>query len=62
MIPFFFFLALAGIPLFYMEVCLGQFSGTSSLFVWKLCPLFRGEFLPLSLLFSSLCDMVMLSS
>ncbi|KAK7113933.1 hypothetical protein V1264_000083 [Littorina saxatilis] len=42
LIPFFFFLTLAGIPLFYMEVCLGQFSGTSSLFVWKLCPLFRG--------------------
>nr|KAG5712675.1 hypothetical protein BaRGS_029730 [Batillaria attramentaria] len=42
LIPFFFFLLLAGIPLFYMEVCLGQFSGTSSLFVWKLCPLFRG--------------------
>ncbi|XP_076448798.1 sodium-dependent proline transporter-like [Babylonia areolata] len=42
LIPFFFFLILAGIPLFYMEVCLGQFSGTSSLFVWKMCPLFRG--------------------
>ncbi|PVD20756.1 hypothetical protein C0Q70_18917 [Pomacea canaliculata] len=42
LIPFFLFLFLAGIPLFYMEVCLGQFSGTSSLFVWKLCPLFRG--------------------
>lgn len=42
LIPYFFFLFLAGIPLFYMEVCLGQFSGTSSLFVWKLCPLFRG--------------------
>ena len=35
LVPFFFFLTLAGIPLFYMEVCLGQFSGTSSLFVWE---------------------------
>lgn len=43
LIPFFLFLFLAGIPLFYMEVCLGQFSGISSLFVWKLCPLFRGN-------------------
>ncbi|XP_046556136.1 sodium- and chloride-dependent glycine transporter 1-like isoform X2 [Haliotis rubra] len=42
LIPFFTFLLLAGIPLFYLEVCLGQFSGTSSLFVWKLCPLFKG--------------------
>ncbi|BFZ19809.1 hypothetical protein BsWGS_22848 [Bradybaena similaris] len=42
LIPFFFFLLLCGIPLFYMEVCLGQFSGTSSLFVWKLCPLVKG--------------------
>ncbi|XP_046560660.1 sodium- and chloride-dependent creatine transporter 1-like [Haliotis rubra] len=31
-----------GIPLVYLEVCLGQFSGTSSLFVWRLCPLFKG--------------------
>lgn len=42
LIPYFFFLILAGIPLFYMEVLLGQFSGISSLFVWKMCPLFRG--------------------
>ncbi|KAL5022153.1 hypothetical protein ScPMuIL_001308 [Solemya velum] len=42
LIPFFFFLIFAGIPLFFMELCLGQFSGTSSLFVWKLCPLFKG--------------------
>ncbi|XP_055955383.1 sodium- and chloride-dependent glycine transporter 1 [Patella vulgata] len=42
LIPFFFFLILCGIPLFYLEVCLGQFSGTSSLFVWKMCPLFKG--------------------
>ncbi|CAG5114909.1 unnamed protein product [Candidula unifasciata] len=42
LIPFFFFLLLCGIPLFYLEVCLGQFSGTSSLFVWKMCPLVKG--------------------
>ncbi|CAL1543485.1 unnamed protein product [Lymnaea stagnalis] len=42
LIPFFFFLTLCGIPLFYLEVCLGQFSGISSMFVWKLCPLFKG--------------------
>ncbi|GFO30481.1 sodium- and chloride-dependent glycine transporter 1-like [Plakobranchus ocellatus] len=42
LIPFFFFLLLCGIPLFYLEVCLGQFSGISSMFVWKMCPLFKG--------------------
>ncbi|XP_046360450.2 sodium- and chloride-dependent glycine transporter 1-like isoform X1 [Haliotis rufescens] len=42
LIPFFFFLLVTGIPLFYMEICLGQFSATSPLFVWKLCPLFKG--------------------
>ncbi|GFS23256.1 sodium- and chloride-dependent glycine transporter 1-like [Elysia marginata] len=42
LIPFFFFLFLCGIPLFYLEVCLGQFSGISSMFVWKMCPLFKG--------------------
>ncbi|XP_059142121.1 sodium-dependent proline transporter-like [Physella acuta] len=42
LIPFFFFLTMCGIPLFYLEVCLGQFSGISSMFVWKLCPLFKG--------------------
>ncbi|XP_005105728.1 sodium- and chloride-dependent betaine transporter isoform X2 [Aplysia californica] len=42
LIPFFFFMTLAGIPLFYLEVCLGQFSGISSMFVWRMCPLFKG--------------------
>lgn len=42
LIPFFFFLFLCGIPLFYLELCLGQFSGISCLYVWKFCPLFKG--------------------
>ncbi|WAR11375.1 SC6A8-like protein [Mya arenaria] len=42
LIPFFFFLILCGVPLFYLELCLGQFSGTSCLYVWKFCPLFKG--------------------
>lgn len=43
MIPFFFFLIFCGIPLYFLELCLGQFSGVSSIFVWKLCPLFKGK-------------------
>ncbi|XP_052231528.1 sodium- and chloride-dependent glycine transporter 1-like isoform X2 [Dreissena polymorpha] len=42
LIPFFFFLFVCGIPLFYLELCLGQFSGVSCLYVWKFCPLFKG--------------------
>ncbi|WAR11374.1 SC6A4-like protein [Mya arenaria] len=42
LIPFFFFLVLCGVPLFYLELCLGQFSGISCLYVWKFCPLFKG--------------------
>lgn len=42
LIPFFFFLIFCGIPLYFLELCLGQFSGVSSIFVWKLCPLFKG--------------------
>lgn len=42
LIPFFFFVIFCGLPLFYLEICLGQFSGVSSLFVWNMCPLFKG--------------------
>ncbi|XP_063419411.1 sodium- and chloride-dependent betaine transporter-like [Mytilus trossulus] len=42
LIPFFFFIIFCGLPLFYLEICLGQFSGVSSLFVWNMCPLFKG--------------------
>ncbi|KAK3603402.1 hypothetical protein CHS0354_009382 [Potamilus streckersoni] len=42
LIPYFIFLFFCGVPLFFLELCLGQFSGTSSLFVWKICPLFKG--------------------
>ncbi|KAL4221322.1 hypothetical protein ACF0H5_019583 [Mactra antiquata] len=41
-IPFLLFLILCGGPLYYMEVCLGQFSGKSPITVWNICPLFKG--------------------
>jgi len=43
LIPFFLFLVLCAFPLYYLEVCLGQFSGSSPLFVWRLAPLLRGK-------------------
>ncbi|XP_060084631.1 sodium-dependent dopamine transporter-like [Ylistrum balloti] len=42
LIPFFFFVSVCGFPLYYMELCLGQFSGKSPLVVWCICPLFKG--------------------
>ncbi|KAL4239955.1 hypothetical protein ACF0H5_000752 [Mactra antiquata] len=43
LIPFFFFLLTCGGPLYYMEVCLGQFSGRSAATAFDLCPLFKGK-------------------
>ncbi|WAR07900.1 SC6A3-like protein [Mya arenaria] len=42
LIPFLLFLVTCGGPLYYIEVCLGQFSGKSPFNVWDICPLFRG--------------------
>ena len=42
LIPFLIFMLIAGAPLFYMEVILGQFSGKSPLKLWELSPAFRG--------------------
>ncbi|KAK2153810.1 hypothetical protein LSH36_285g03067 [Paralvinella palmiformis] len=42
LVPYFLFLFLCGLPLFYMELILGQFSSLSPVSVWKLCPLFKG--------------------
>ena len=43
LIPFAFFLITCGGPLYYLEVCLGQFSGKSAVLAFELCPLFKGK-------------------
>ena len=43
LIPYFTSLFLCGMPLFFLELSIGQFSSLSPLQVWKICPLFKGK-------------------
>jgi solute carrier family 6 amino acid transporter-like protein 5/7/9/14 len=45
LIPYFLFLFICGLPLFFLELAIGQFSSLSPLSVWKMSPLFKGQFL-----------------
>ncbi|KAG7465193.1 hypothetical protein MATL_G00173690 [Megalops atlanticus] len=42
LIPYFIMLAICGIPIFFMELSLGQFSSLGPLAVWKISPFFKG--------------------
>lgn len=42
LIPYFTFLVLCGMPLFFLELCIGQFSGLAPITIWNVCPLFKG--------------------
>ncbi|XP_045201460.2 sodium- and chloride-dependent glycine transporter 1-like isoform X2 [Mercenaria mercenaria] len=42
LIPFFLFMITSGGPLYYLEVCLGQFSGKSAGLAFEFCPLLKG--------------------
>uniref|UniRef100_A0A8C1R4S6 Transporter n=1 Tax=Cyprinus carpio TaxID=7962 RepID=A0A8C1R4S6_CYPCA len=42
LIPYVLFLVIAGMPLFYMELALGQFNREGAATVWKICPVFKG--------------------
>lgn len=51
LIPYLMMLALAGLPIFFLEVSLGQFASQGPVSVWKAIPALQGEFLlPRSLL------------
>lgn len=43
--PYLLMLFLCGIPLFFMETCLGQFSSTGCLTIFRIAPLFKGNHL-----------------
>jgi len=45
LIPYVIILVLAGLPLFFLELALGQFSSLGPISVWKLLPLFKGTYI-----------------
>lgn len=44
LIPYLMMLALAGLPIFFLEVSLGQFASQGPVSVWKAIPALQGEF------------------
>lgn len=42
LIPYILMVIFAGVPLFYMEILIGQFSSTGCTGMWRLVPLFKG--------------------
>ncbi|KAK3099818.1 hypothetical protein FSP39_010251 [Pinctada imbricata] len=42
LIPYFLLVLIGGIPLFYLEVAVGQFMGVAGYKAWRICPLFQG--------------------
>ncbi|CAI9740458.1 sodium-dependent and chloride-dependent glycine transporter 1 [Octopus vulgaris] len=42
LIPYAIMLFIAGLPLFFLELCFGQFSSLGSVTIWKISPAFKG--------------------
>ncbi|XP_074653910.1 sodium- and chloride-dependent glycine transporter 2-like [Tubulanus polymorphus] len=42
LIPYFTFMVLAGMPLYFLEMAIGQYSGKSPITVFDICPMFTG--------------------
>ncbi len=43
--PYLLCVALGGIPMFFLEVALGQFMSVGGISAWAICPLFQGKLL-----------------
>jgi len=43
LIPYVITLVMAGLPLFFLEMAIGQFSSLGPISVWKVLPLFKGK-------------------
>lgn len=46
LIPYVLIALVGGIPIFFLEISLGQFMKAGSINVWNICPLFKGELPP----------------
>ena len=57
-IPYVIFLALVGMPIFFLELSLGQFCSSGPLTCWKYSPLFQGKFTMFTALRKPICDIV----
>ena len=49
LVPYVFMLAFVGLPLFFMELCIGQFASLGPISVWKINPLLKGKLIMLYL-------------
>jgi len=43
LIPFVIMLILIGIPLFFLELCFGQFASLGPIAIWNVSPLMKGK-------------------
>ena len=43
LIPYMISAAVGGLPMFFLEVGIGQFMSEGGISVWKMCPLFSGK-------------------
>lgn len=43
LIPYFIMLALVGMPLFYLELCFGQFASLGPTAIWSINPTMKGK-------------------
>lgn len=44
LVPYTLMLIFGAVPLFYMELILGQFNRQGPVSVWRICPLFKGKY------------------
>ncbi len=45
LVPYLLMLAVAGLPIIYLELSFGQFGGRSLISIWSICPPLKGTFL-----------------
>ena len=49
LIPYFTMMIFGAVPLFFMELILGQFHRTGAISVWKIVPIFKGDTLSINI-------------